>query len=230
MSRLTIVLIIIMAQYQQLSVAQSYNQFDEDGKRHGLWQKTFDNENQLRYTGAFSHGQEVGTFNFYDSKGGHPTAVKVYTPDSPYIDVTFFTTDGKMVSKGRMNGRERIGEWLSYHQDGKSVMIKENYENGKLEGERSVYFINGVLAQQEFYKKGLKEGKATYYSEEKKVLKELQYVNDKLEGAVRLYNGFGQLEVEGTYKNNRKHGLWKYYKGDRVDKEIKYPRNKIGVQ
>ena len=230
MSRLTIVLVIITSHYQQLSVAQSYNQFDEDGKRQGLWQKTYDNDKQLRYTGNFSHGQEVGTFNFYDIKGGHPTAVKVYTTDSPYIDVTFFTTDGKMVSTGKMKGRARAGEWLSYHQDGKTIMIKENYENGKLEGERTVNFMNGLLAQQEFYKQDLKEGKATYYSEEKKVLKELQYVNDKLEGPVRLYNGFGQLEVEGAYKNNRKHGIWKYYKGDKVDKEIKYPRNKIGVQ
>ncbi|WP_035337548.1 toxin-antitoxin system YwqK family antitoxin [Dokdonia sp. PRO95] len=230
MTRLTILLVILVAQYQQLSMAQSYNQYDDEGKRHGQWQKFFDGSKQLRYTGTFDHGKEQGTFNFYDIKGGHPTAVKIYTPDSPHIDVTFFTTDGKIVSKGKMNGRERLGEWLSYHQDGKSIMIKERYVNGKLEGERMVYFINGLLAQQEFYKRGLKEGKTIYYSEEKKVLKELQYKNDQLEGPVRLYNGFGQLEIEGAYKNNRKHGLWKYYKNGTVDKEIKYPRNKIGVQ
>jgi len=230
MSRLTILLVIIISTYYQCSIAQTYNQFDNKGNRHGQWQKTFDTNKQLRYTGTFSHGQEVGTFNFYDDKGGHPTAVKVYTPDSPYIDVTFFTTDGKLVSKGKMRGRERIGEWLSYHQDGKTIMIKEHYEGGKLEGERTVYFMDTSLAQQEFYKQGLKEGKATFYSQEKKVLKELNYKSDKLEGTAKLYNGFGQLEVQGYYKNNRKHGVWKYYKGYKVDKEITYPRNKIGVQ
>lgn len=230
MSKLTVLLLILVSHVQYSIIAQNYNKVDDAGMRHGLWQKTYEGIEQLRYTGRFDHGQEVGTFKFYDKKGGHPTAIKMYALGSAVLDVHFYTTEGKKVSAGKMEDRKRVGEWLSYHQDGKTIMIKEAYVDGALEGARTVYFINTKLAQEEFYKKGMKQGKAIYYSEEDKILKELEYVDDQLEGPVRLYNGFGQLEVEGTYKNNRKHGIWKYYKGEKVDKEIKYPRNKIGVQ
>lgn len=230
MSKLTVLLVFLSFHFQHLAVAQTINQTDDNDKRHGQWQKTYEGSKQLRYSGTFDHGQEIGTFKFYDVKGGHPTAIKQYTSGSTLIDVKFFTTEEKKVSEGKMEGRTRTGEWKSYHQDGTSLMIKEVYKEGKLQGDRTVYFISGGIAQTETYEEGKREGKAMYYSEDGKVLKNLIYKNDKLEGVAKLYNGFGELEVEGNYKNNRKHGIWKYYKNGKVNKEIKYPRNKIGVQ
>ena len=45
--------------------SQSVNQFDADGKRHGIWKKNFDKTNVLRYEGEFFHGKEIGVFKFY---------------------------------------------------------------------------------------------------------------------------------------------------------------------
>ena len=41
---------------------ENSNQVDANGKRHGKWTKYFEGTEQIRYTGEFNHGQEVGTF------------------------------------------------------------------------------------------------------------------------------------------------------------------------
>ena len=48
-----------------LVYAQDINQFDESGKRHGVWKKYFEGTKQLRYEGKFDHGKEVGKFLFH---------------------------------------------------------------------------------------------------------------------------------------------------------------------
>ncbi len=224
------VVVIFIAQFQLIAVAQDYNGFDTDSLRHGSWQKNYSGTDQIRYEGTFDHGKEVGTFKFYDRFGGHPTATKKYSHDTDSIEVTYYTTAGKKVSVGMMENRKRVGLWKSYHQDGKTVMIEEFYIDGLLDGERKVFFISASVAQKEIYKKGKREGVATYYTDDGKVLKMLTYKNDELHGPSQMYNGFGIIEVEGSYENNRKHGIWTYYKEGKPDKKIKYPQNKIGVQ
>jgi len=229
MFRSIIFLVLLTIQFQSFVVAQQVNQLDQNGKRHGAWQKKYEGTNQLRYEGTFDHGKEIGSFKFYDKAGGHPTAIKKYSASIELLDVTFYTTEGKKVSEGKMKGRTREGKWVTYHQDGKTNMIEENYINGKLEGKRVVYFASTKIAQEENYKNDKKEGEALDYTEEGKVFKRLMYKNDVLEGHSQMYNGFGIIEAEGSYKNNRKHGMWKYYKEGKLDKEIKFPQNKIGV-
>ena len=45
--------------------SQEINQLDSNGKRHGIWKKTFEDTNILRYEGEFFHGKERGLFKFY---------------------------------------------------------------------------------------------------------------------------------------------------------------------
>ena len=39
--------------------SQDINQFDAEGKRHGVWKKNFEGTDQLRYEGEFDHGKEI---------------------------------------------------------------------------------------------------------------------------------------------------------------------------
>jgi len=230
MFKRSVFFIILLISFQSIVIAQEVNAYDDQGKRHGLWQKKYKNSKQLRYTGTFDHGKEIGVFKFYDQKGGHPTALKTYTSNSDMLDVVFYTTDGKKVSEGKMKGRDREGKWITYHQDGTSLMITSHYQKGLLEGLKEVYYIDGTLAQKETYVNGKKDGVSIEYTKESNILRELNYKDDKLEGFAKMYNGLGILEVEGFYKNNRKHGMWKYYKNGKLEKELKFPQNKIGVQ
>lgn len=210
--------------------AQNINQLDADGNRHGIWKKRYESTKQLRYEGSFEHGKEVGIFNFYDKAGGHPTAVKRYTTGSNTLDVSFYTTSGKKVSEGQMVGRLREGNWKFYHQDGKSILSTEHYVNGLINGKKLEYYINGVKALEETYKKGKREGLAIYYTEDNTLLKELTYKEDRLEGPAKLYDALGNLIKEGNYRDNRKNGIWKYYKNGKKVKEVRFPQNKIGVE
>ncbi|TVZ51767.1 toxin-antitoxin system YwqK family antitoxin [Dokdonia sp. Hel_I_53] len=225
-----LLLFFLISQIQLVAAAQQYNSLDSEGRRHGPWQKMYASSNQLRYEGEFSHGEEVGTFKFYDKSGGHPTATKVYNQESNLVKVTYYTTSGKKVSSGNMKDRKKVGVWVTYHQDGETLMIEEFYNDGDLDKERIVYFINKAIAQKEIYKNGKREGVTIYYTEDGKVLKTLTYKNDLLEGPAIMYNGLGVIEVKGFYKDNRKHGIWIYYKEGQPDEKIKFPRNKIGVQ
>ena len=204
--------------------AQKINQLDENGKRHGIWKKKYENTNQIRYEGAFEHGKEVGTFKFYKpSSGNQPTAIKEFSKEKDTVAITYFTSKGKVISKGKMLDKKRTGNWTYYHQDGASVMMKEQYQDGLLEGPQITYFKSGKKTEEVIYKKNRKEGKRFVYSEKGDVLKEFMYVNDKLQGPVKFYEPDGTLSIEGMYKNDKKDGIWKYYLNGKLKEEKKYP-------
>ncbi|MDW5290072.1 toxin-antitoxin system YwqK family antitoxin [Formosa sp. PL04] len=202
------------------AMAQSINQLDANGKREGVWKKNFDNTNIIRYEGQFSHGKEIGTFKFYKKTGNTSTlsAVKEFNPNNDIAKVEFLTSTKKVISKGEMNGKLYIGEWKYYHKNSDKIMIIETFnDNGKLEGERLVYYDNGKIAERAFYKNGLLEGKSTWYSEKEIVLKEFNYKNNLLQGMSKYYDLDGNLLAEGAYKHDKKVGTWNYYKDGELD-------------
>lgn len=225
---LTLIFSIICVNF---AMAQEFSQKDDQGKRHGPWKKYHPGSKQLRYQGTFDHGQEVGTFYFYntDSKT-QPAATKTYTPGSSLIDVTYYRNDGKIISQGQMEGRQKIGKWTYYHPDGKTIMTLERYVNGKLDGERQVFFPNKQLAQRQFFTEGLEEGLDEHFAENGIRLKLFHFKKGRLEGESKIWDTDGTLLVEGQYKDNKKHGIWKYYKNGSLDREVRFPQNKIGVQ
>lgn len=201
------------------------NQLDAQGNRHGLWKKTYEGTKQLRYEGTFEHGKEVGEFKFYceDCKD-KPTVIKNFTGKDGIANVKYFTIKGKLVSEGKMKDKDRIGEWVYYHEKSNNVMTRENYKNGKLEGTVTTYYPNGKVTEELNYKNGLKEGENNYYSPDGILLKKLLYTNDQLQGTATYYDAFGNVVIEGFYKDGKKHGLWKYYKDGKVVLEETYPK------
>jgi antitoxin component YwqK of YwqJK toxin-antitoxin module len=116
------------------------NQVDAEGNRHGVWKKYYNND-RVRYAGKFEHGKEVGVFKYFSaSNSDYPIIVKEYQENSDLAKVSFFTPSGALESKGLMKGKEREGEWLYYHADGKSIMSEENYVDGKLDGDYKTYY------------------------------------------------------------------------------------------
>lgn len=205
--------------------AQEINLMDENGERHGIWRKMFPESDQLRYEGEFEHGKEVGTFKFYcDDCGSQPMVVKEFEGKEDIADVKYYTKKGKLVSEGFMKGKERIGLWKYYHEKSNTVMTRENYTNGALDGVKSTYYPNGKLTEELTYEKGSREGPNTYFSPEGVVLKRLQYINDQLHGPAEYFDANGNLTIKGQYVEGKKHGLWKYYKNGNLVLEETYPK------
>ncbi len=212
-----------------LIFGQKYNQYDAQGKRHGKWQKKYENTDQLRYEGAFEHGKEIGKFKFYKpSSGDSPTAIKIFSKDSDTVAVQYFTKRGKVISEGKMVGKDRIDQWKYYHKGSDKIMMTEQYQSGKLNGKQLTYFENGQLTEKISFVNGKRQGKRIIYSEKGTTLKEFHYENDQLHGVTKYYDTNGKLIIEGNYKKDRKDGVWKYYEDGKLTEQKLFPLQKRG--
>lgn len=201
------------------------NALDENDERHGVWKKYFEGTDQLRYEGRFEHGKEVGTFSFYceDCKS-QPMLIKKFSTKDNTAEVQFFTGKGKLVSEGKMDGKNRIGEWLFYHKKFKSIMSREHYIDGKLHGKKITYYPNGAITEEITYVNGIMEGENLYYAPDGTMLKKLKYTNDELHGEAFYYDAYGNVTIKGYYKEGKKHGLWQYFKNGKLELEETYPK------
>ncbi|MEL0456784.1 toxin-antitoxin system YwqK family antitoxin [Flavobacteriaceae bacterium SZ-1-7] len=203
-------------------LAQTFNQLDSEGKRHGKWKKNYDNTDILRYEGEFSHGKEIGLFKFYKKYRNKAvlSATKLFNTYNNLVEVKFFTSTGKLVSEGQMDGRTYVGEWKYYQKYTDGLLILEHYNNkGELDGERLVYYPNGQVAEKQTYVAGKLYGESLWYSENKVLLKSYVYEDDELHGKAKFFNAQGELISEGTYKRGKKDGVWKYYEHGKLVNE-----------
>ena len=200
----------------------SKNQLDENNRRHGFWTKNYENTDQVRYEGQFEHGKETGEFKFYKLVSGKSvlTATKNFDLSTGIADVVFLASDGKKISEGKMKGKLYIGAWVYYHKDNNNIMTSELYDNeGKLEGERKVFYPDGKIAEIALYKNGQLEGKSKVFAENGILIKEFTYKNGLLHGPSAFYNDQKELLAEGNYRNNQKTGVWKYYENGELKEE-----------
>jgi antitoxin component YwqK of YwqJK toxin-antitoxin module len=214
--------LVVLFFISSLISAQNFNQFDANGLRHGIWKKTFEGSTQVRYEGEFSHGKEIGLFKFYKfiKKRSVLTATKQFNENDNTSDLKFFSSRGKLISEGKMNGKLHIGEWIYYHNNSTKIMTLETYnEEGKLQGKRLVYYKNEQLAEEVNYEEGSIEGVSKWYSLKGNVLKEFVYKNNELHGIAKNYNGKGEILTEGSYKRGKKTGIWKYYEEGKLVKQ-----------
>lgn len=199
--------------------AQKLNKLDANGKRTGIWQKKYDNGN-VRYSGEFKAGKEIGTFKFYSVRSSsQPTILKIFSNDT--ASVSFYNDLGKLKSKGRMIGKKRIGKWIYYFSNGK-LFSEEEYIDGKLDGVLKNYYANGNLTEESIYKGGNKNGVSKIFTDSGILIEEVIYVDGKLEGEGKYYDLKGGLKEKGIYKNGKRIGKWEFY----MDGEIVGKRKK----
>ncbi len=202
--------------------AQDINQFDANGKRHGIWKKYFNKTKVLRYEGEFIHGKEVGLFKFYKNINDKAVlaATRQFNEANSIATAKFYTSRGKLISEGQMDGKTYIGTWKYYQKDSNELLILEHFDDlGRLDGERFVYYDNGQIAEKQFYKEGKQEGVSILYSKNNTILKEFFYVNGELHGKSKYYSVDGVLLAEGNYKKGKKDGIWKYYENGVLKEE-----------
>jgi len=215
----SILTLILTSVFSQSSV----NQYDKDGERHGLWTKNYPDTDEKRYEGVFYHGKEVDTFNYYKLKSGKSvlSAIRVFNKDTDTIDVTFFTSKKRIISKGKMYKKLFVGEWIFYHKNSNTIMIKEYYnDKGQLNGMRKVFYKNGKLAESKRYKDDILNGEAKWFTESEKLLKHTNYKADKLDGKAIYYDSYGNITSEGNYIANKKQGIWNYYKSGQLTRKV----------
>lgn len=214
MKKLLIIISLFFVWYNSNS-QEKINQLDSNGKKAGVWKKYYDN-NKLRYVGQFEADKEVGVFKYYSMVSSeHPIIIKKFIENSAISEVSFYKVNGTKESVGKMDGKNRIGKWLYYYPDGKTLMIEENYENGVLEGSYKSYFKNNSISEQLNYKKGKLHGNIKRFADNGVLLEDLNYENGILNGQANYYNIEGKLIYNGVYENDERVGDWKYYDNDK---------------
>jgi antitoxin component YwqK of YwqJK toxin-antitoxin module len=212
-----LVALLVLSIPLSLMAQEKFNQFNSKGKRHGIWKKNFDNGN-LRYTGTFNNGKEVGEFKYYSSTNSeHPIIVKKFDAKG-IAKVFFYSEKGILESEGVMKGKHRIGKWIFFAKDGKTLISEENYKEGELEGQVITYYPNGQPTEVFNYKNGKIHGLVRRYSDEGIVLDEVMYEHGKRNGLAKYYNTKGELLYSGHYENDLKVGNWVYTKEGNRDK------------
>jgi|688.fasta_scaffold06418_7 antitoxin component YwqK of YwqJK toxin-antitoxin module len=197
--------------------AQETNQFDQKGQRHGMWRGLYDDTKHLRYEGTFEHGTEIGTFTFYDNtKKKEIIATRVFKNNGEAY-TTFFKGKFK-VSEGLVLNKKYEGLWLTYHKESTIVMMRENYKNGELHGEKKVYYHDGDLVEESFYEKGIRQGLYKKYALSGKVIEELTYKDGKMHGPAIYRDYQGEVTAEGQYKDDYQSGIWKFYKNGKLER------------
>ncbi|MBG7631263.1 MAG: hypothetical protein IZT56_12645, partial [Bacteroidetes bacterium] len=141
----------------------------------------------------------------------HPIIIKTFSKDTGIAKVSFFTEEGILESEGEMKKELRVGKWLFYYKEGKTIISEENYINGLLHGVSKTYYKDGKTTEILFYKEGKLNGNIQRFSDEGVLLDDLNYTNGKLEGLANYYDTFGKLRATGKYRNDEKIGDWKYF-------------------
>lgn len=75
------------------------------------------------------------------------------------------------------------------HWDNGQKALEERYEDGVLDGMRTVWYWSGQKKYEEYYKDGQEDGKWTEWHEN------------------------GEMRVVGSYKDGRKDGKWTWFRG-----------------
>lgn len=196
------------------------NKLDAKGLKHGVWKGIYEESKRPRYQGTFEHGKEVGVFQFFDdTQKGDVIATREFNPKDNSAYTIFYDQNKNKVSEGRVVNKLFEGEWKYYHYASPAIMTTENYKNGKLEGVRTVYFLNGKVAEQINYVNNQKQGVYKKYTENGIVLEESFFKNNEYDGIAIFRNDSGTVVAKGMFTKGLKTGIWEVFENGKLVKK-----------
>jgi len=219
---LLIFVLFFLSNYAQ----EKTNQLDENGKRNGPWEQYYEGTKQLRYEGTFLNGKEIGVFKFYcENCKKQPIVIKEFNVENDLAKVKYFSHEGKLISEGTMEGKNRTGIWKYFQEDSGKIVLSEEYINDELHGEKITYYPDGKFTERANYQNGKLQGEAVFYDENGSLIKRLNYNNGLLHGRAIFYTSSGLIMIDGNYKEDKEYGIWKYYSEGNVVQEIVIEEN-----
>jgi len=127
---------------------------------------------------------------------------------------TPFTGDVASTESGNFINGKRIGEWLTFHENGQLEEIG-NFEDGNKDGSWTTYHVNGQLRSKGNYKYDKMDGFWEFYYKNGQLSNKGNYDNGEREdGHWEFYYDNGQLWSRGNYKDGKMDGFWYSYNED----------------
>ncbi len=199
----------------------SYNKLDEKGNKNGPWKGYYAETKNIKYEGTFEHGKEIGVFTFYDNtKSKSIVATREFNPKDNSAYTIFYDPLKNKVSEGKVVNKLYEGQWKYYHKASKSIMTIENYNGGKLNGLRTVFYPSGKIAEEMIYKEDKKNGYYKKYTESGIIIEESNYKNNEFDGlAIFRDADDGTIVSKGKFVNGKKAGIWQFFQEGKLVKE-----------
>ncbi len=191
--------------------AQAVNQTDAKGQKQGVWKKTYENSNQLRYQGQFKDNQPVGTFTYFAKNGKMMTTIDHLSTTVSYAKNYYET--GKLTSQGKYINQKKDSVWTFYDEEG-NLLSTETYQNDLKNGVAKVYHKNGTVSLEQNFANGIHHGQSIIYFDNGVKRAEDSYENGKLHGESKTYGLKGNVVEVGGYKLGNKEGIWTSYNDD----------------
>ncbi len=212
--------IVVFLLFTSTLFSQEINKLDDKGLKDGLWKGVYAQSKRPRYEGTFSHGNEVGTFKFFDDTAvGTVIATREFNAKDNSCYTIFYNQKKNKVSEGKVINKLFEGEWKYYHEDSDKIMTLEFYTNGKLNGVRKVYYPNEKIAEEATYKNGIKNGVYKKYSDTGIVFEECTYINGEFDGAAIYKNSKNEVVAKGVFKKGKKEGIWEFTNNGKTTKQ-----------
>lgn len=150
----------------------------------------------------------------------------VIDPDSLAVD--YFITGEKQgeahlfaESPDKCNGK-----MLIYYKNGQ-IAAESYYKNGLHDGKSTRFYENGNKEYVLHFKNGLREGEHIYYHENGKVDSKVTFKNDKPHGTCYFYYENGTLKEVGSFNNGISTGTYKsYYADGKIQSKGNYKNGK----
>ncbi len=203
---------ISMCAYTQQKEAEKYNQFDEEGRRQGIWYSYF-RDGGLRYEGKFIDDRPVGTFYYYFPQGGLRAEIihdHEGREEEDMVRAVFYHRNGTVSSEGFYIDEKRHGLWRFFNERGQ-VVTENYYHHGENHGVWKVYYSHGKVAKEKTWHYGERDGNWIRYYENGQIHFKSVFKNDKLNGRYEVYGINGRKRVEGFYQDDLQHRKWTFY-------------------
>lgn len=188
------------------------NQKDAQGRKQGVWKKPYPNNAIFKYVGQFKNDKPYGKFVYYHESGAVEAVIQFKLDGTARCKM--YHESGYMMAKGNYIDQKKDSIWLFYDDRG-IISYQEGYKNGKLHGERIVYYEpqNGkyLIASFSNWKNGLQHGPYKKYHTNMKLAEEGKWVDGQRDGMVKHYYPSGKQSRIERYQFGVKHGYWIFY-------------------
>ena len=191
--------------YAQSPPADTLNQTDAQGRKHGYWIKR--EKGVPVFEGRFEHGRPVGEFKRY-YEDGSIQAVLRYRADGVAEARMYHPGSGGVMALGNYVDQERDSVWTFYTEEG-GPASRESYRKGVKHGVSTVYYADGSVSEEVTFADGVKDGPwKQYYPNgnlrmEATVEDGIRYV-----GKFTTYYEDGIKRTEGKYVDGDREGSW----------------------
>ncbi|NBO60621.1 MAG: hypothetical protein EBU82_06585 [Flavobacteriia bacterium] len=200
-------LIILWFLFGSWAAALSQNKTDAAGRKQGAWIKYQSDGTTPLYTGNFKDDIPVGEFIYYYPNGKVKSIVQHETKYRTYV--WFYFENEAIMSEGQYLNMQKDSLWKTYNTQG-FLVSTEYYKNNRLNGEKSIYYLQNQLERGEL-----------------KIAQLDTYKDSVLHGPHTAYFSSGKMKENGRYENGLKVGIWEtYHPEGTVASRLKYRKGK----